>query len=52
MQVSLPEAMDMAHSTLRHVWHVLQWEWDELEAEQLCLKEWGSLLKMWTKSEQ
>jgi hypothetical protein len=32
--VSHSEAMDMAHSTQHQVRHVLQWERDELEAEQ------------------
>jgi hypothetical protein len=50
--VSLPEAMDTTHSALHQVWYVIQWERDDLEAEQQRLKKWGSLLKTWTRFEQ
>jgi hypothetical protein len=42
----------MAHPALCQVRHIIQWERDDLEAKQQCLKEWGSLLKMRTKCEQ
>jgi hypothetical protein len=50
--ISLLEALDTAHSSLRQVWLVFQWEWDELGEEQQCLKDWGSMLKAWTNSAQ
>jgi hypothetical protein len=31
---------------------VFQWEWDELGAKQQCLTDWGSMIKVWTKSVQ
>jgi hypothetical protein len=34
------------------VWDVFHQERADLEAEQLCLKEWSSLLKSRTKSEK
>jgi hypothetical protein len=39
----------MAQSAL-HL--VQQWEWDDLGAEQRCLKEWNSLLKKQTTSKK
>jgi hypothetical protein len=50
--ISLPEALDVAHSAVRQAHHVLQREWDDLGVKQQHLKEWGSLLKAHTKSEQ
>jgi hypothetical protein len=49
---SLPAALDMAHVVLRQVQHVFYQEWNELGAEQQHLKEWGSLLRVHTRSEK
>jgi hypothetical protein len=40
-QVSLHEAMSMTFSTLHQVRDVLHREREDLEVEQLWLKEWG-----------
>jgi hypothetical protein len=50
--ISLLEALDTTHSSLRQVWLVFQWGWDELGEEQQRLKDWGSMLKAWTNSAQ
>jgi hypothetical protein len=50
--VSFPDAMDMTYSVLSQVWDVFHQERADLEAEQLCLKEWSSLLKSRTKSKK
>jgi hypothetical protein len=43
--ISLSEAMGMTHFSLRQAQDVLQWERADIEEEQQCLMEWGSLLK-------
>jgi hypothetical protein len=50
--IPLPEPLDAAHSTLRQVRLVFQLEWDELGVLQHCLTDWGSMIKVWTKSVQ
>jgi DNA repair exonuclease SbcCD ATPase subunit len=50
--VSLPETVDTAYSALRQVRDVFHRERADLEAEQLHLKEWSSLMKSRTKSEK
>jgi hypothetical protein len=50
--ISLLEVLGTTHSALHHVRHVLQRDWDELRVEQQHLKDFGSMLKAWTKSVQ
>jgi thioester reductase-like protein len=50
--IPLPEPLDVAHSTLSKVRLVFQREWDELGVKQQCLMDWGSMIKVWTKSVQ
>jgi hypothetical protein len=50
--VSLSEAMGTGHFVLCQVQDVLQWERDDIEEEQQCLMDWGSLQKKWTTFEK
>jgi hypothetical protein len=50
--ISLLEALDTAHFVLHQVWLVFQREQEEQGAEQQHLKDWGSMLKVWTMSMQ